>query len=61
MRPFARMHQSVGSGQKQYMAATEWALVLASVAIVVFVTYEMAGHGFSSLIDRIYASLNVAS
>jgi Flp pilus assembly pilin Flp len=61
MRPFARIRQAVDSGQKEYAAATEWALILASVAIVVFVTYEMAGHGFSSLIERIYSSLNTAS
>ena len=36
---------------------TEYALILAAVAIVVFVTYEVMGQDISSLVNKIDSSL----
>jgi Flp pilus assembly pilin Flp len=40
---------------------TEYALILAAVAVVVFVTYEVMGQDISSLVNKIDSDLSTAS
>jgi Flp pilus assembly pilin Flp len=40
---------------------TEYALILAAVAVVVFVTYEIMGQDVTSLVDKIDTDLTNAS
>ena len=40
---------------------TEYALILAAVAVVVFVTYEIMGQDISTLVNKIDSDLAVAS
>jgi Flp pilus assembly pilin Flp len=40
---------------------TEYALILAAIAVVVFVTYEVMGQDISSLVNRIDTDLSAAS
>jgi Flp pilus assembly pilin Flp len=40
---------------------TEYALILAAIAVVVFVTYEIMGQDISSLVNRIDTDLSAAS
>jgi Flp pilus assembly pilin Flp len=40
---------------------TEYALILAAVAVVVFVTYEVMGQDISSLVNKIDTDLSTAS
>lgn len=40
---------------------TEYALILAAVAVVVFVTYEVMGQKIGTLVNRIDSDLAVAS
>lgn len=40
---------------------TEYALILAAIAVVVFVTYEIMGQDISSLVNRIDTDLSTAS
>ncbi|HVC44348.1 MAG TPA: hypothetical protein VND20_05980 [Candidatus Binataceae bacterium] len=39
---------------------TEYALILAAVAIVVFVTYEVMGQDIGSLVNKIDSSLSTS-
>jgi Flp pilus assembly pilin Flp len=50
-------HKGLGKGQTM----TEYALILAAVAIVVFVTYETMGQDIGSLVNKIDSSLTTAS
>jgi Flp pilus assembly pilin Flp len=40
---------------------TEYALILAAVAVVVFVTYEVMGQDISSLVNKVDSDLSSAS
>jgi len=40
---------------------TEYALILAAVAVVVFVTYEVMGQKVGTLVNRIDSDLAIAS
>ena len=40
---------------------TEYALILAAVAVVVFVTYEVMGQDISSLVNKVDSDLSAAS
>ena len=40
---------------------TEYALILAAVAVVVFVTYEVMGQDISALVNKIDSDLSTAS
>jgi Flp pilus assembly pilin Flp len=40
---------------------TEYALILAAVAVVVFVTYEVMGQDITSLVQNIDSDLSAAS
>jgi len=40
---------------------TEYALILAAVAVVVFVTYEIMGQDISALVNKIDSDLSAAS
>ncbi len=50
------LHKRLGEGQTM----TEYALILAAVAIVVFVTYEVMGQDIGSLVNRIDAALTAS-
>jgi Flp pilus assembly pilin Flp len=39
---------------------TEYALILAAVAIVVFITYEVMGQDITSLVNRVDTALNTS-
>jgi Flp pilus assembly pilin Flp len=39
---------------------TEYALILAAVAIVVFITYEVMGQDISSLVNRVDSALTTS-
>jgi Flp pilus assembly pilin Flp len=40
---------------------TEYALILAAVAVVVFVTYEVMGHDITALVNSVDSDLSSAS
>jgi Flp pilus assembly pilin Flp len=42
-------------------AMTEYALILAAVAVVVFVTYEVMGQRITKLVNSIDSDLSIAS
>jgi Flp pilus assembly pilin Flp len=50
-------HKRLSKGQTM----TEYALILAAVAVVVFVTYEVMGQDISSLVNFIDSDLATAS
>ena len=50
-------HKSLSKGQTM----TEYALILAAVAIVVFVTYQTMGNDIGSLVNGINTDLTTAS
>jgi len=50
-------HKGLSKGQTM----TEYALILAAVAVVVFVTYETMGNDIGSLVNTIDTDLTTAS
>jgi Flp pilus assembly pilin Flp len=50
-------HKRLTKGQTM----TEYALILAAVAVVVFVTYEVMGQDITSLVQKIDSDLAAAS
>ena len=50
-------HKGLSKGQTM----TEYALILAAVAVVVFVTYEVMGQDISTLVNGIDSDLTSAS
>jgi Flp pilus assembly pilin Flp len=50
-------HKRLTKGQTM----TEYALILAAVAVVVFVTYEIMGQDISALVNKIDSDLSTAS
>jgi Flp pilus assembly pilin Flp len=50
-------HKGLSKGQTM----TEYALILAAVAVVVFVTYEVMGQDISTLVTAIDSDLSSAS
>jgi Flp pilus assembly pilin Flp len=50
-------HKNLSKGQTM----TEYALILAAVAVVVFVTYEVMGQDITSLVQNIDSDLSSAS
>lgn len=50
-------HKRLSKGQTM----TEYALILAAVAVVVFVTYEVMGQDITSLVQNIDSDLTSAS
>jgi Flp pilus assembly pilin Flp len=57
VKSLIRIREGLGKGQTM----TEYALILAAVAIVVFVTYEVMGQDIGSLVSRIDNALTSAS
>ena len=53
----SELHKRMTKGQTM----TEYALILAAVAVVVFVTYEVMGQDISSLVNGIDSDLTGAS
>ena len=53
----SELHKRLTKGQTM----TEYALILAAVAVVVFVTYEVMGQDISTLVNRIDSDLTSAS
>jgi Flp pilus assembly pilin Flp len=51
------LHKGLTKGQTM----TEYALILAAVAVVVFVTYEVMGQDISALVNVIDSDLSAAS
>jgi Flp pilus assembly pilin Flp len=51
------LHKRLTKGQTM----TEYALILAAVAVVVFVTYEVMGQDISTLVNAIDSDLTSAS
>ena len=59
-RTFVRMREfqkRLGKGQTM----TEYALILAAVAVVVFVTYEVMGQDITALVNSVDSDLSSAS
>jgi Flp pilus assembly pilin Flp len=50
-------HKGLSKGQTM----TEYALILAAVAVVVFITYEVMGQDISALVNVIDSDLSAAS
>ena len=50
-------HKGLSKGQTM----TEYALIMAAVAVVVFVTYQTMGNDISSLVNKINTDLTTAS
>ena len=50
-------HKALGKGQTM----TEYALIMAAVAVVVFVTYQTMGNDIGSLVNKINTDLTTAS
>jgi Flp pilus assembly pilin Flp len=51
------VHRGLSKGQTM----TEYALILAAVAVVVFVTYEVMGQDISALVNVIDSDLSAAA
>jgi Flp pilus assembly pilin Flp len=49
--------REMGKRLSQGQTMTEYALILAAVAIVVFITYEVMGQNISKLVNNIDSSL----
>jgi Flp pilus assembly pilin Flp len=47
--------------RRQGQTMTEYALILAAIAIVVFVVYEVMGQDIGSLVDKVDTALTSAS
>jgi Flp pilus assembly pilin Flp len=50
-------HKALSKGQTM----TEYALIMAAVAVVVFITYETMGQDIGSLVNRVNTDLTAAS
>ena len=50
-------HKGLGKGQTM----TEYALIMAAVAVVVFITYQTMGNDIGSLVNKINTDLTTAS
>ncbi len=50
-------HKGLNKGQTM----TEYALILAAVAVVVFITYEIMGQDITSMVNKIDTDLTSAS
>ncbi len=50
-------HKSLSKGQTM----TEYALIMAAVAVVVFITYETMGQDIGSLVNSVNTDLTTAS
>lgn len=50
-------HKGLNKGQTM----TEYALILAAIAVVVFVTYQVMGNDIGSLVNKIDTDLTTAS
>ena len=50
-------HKGLNKGQTM----TEYALILAAVAVVVFITYEVMGQDITSMVNKIDTDLTSAS
>ncbi len=48
-------------GFRRGQTMTEYALIMAAVAIVVFATYELMGNDISSLVNKVNTDLTAAS
>ena len=64
MESFEKIYVRVREFQKRLskgQTMTEYALILAAVAVVVFVTYEVMGQDISALVNTIDSDLSTAS
>ena len=52
--------RELGKRLSKGQTMTEYALILAAVAIVVFITYEVMGQDITSLVNRIDTSLTTS-
>jgi len=52
--------RELGKRLSKGQTMTEYALILAAVAIVVFITYEMMGQDITSLVNRIDTALTTS-
>jgi Flp pilus assembly pilin Flp len=50
-------HKGLNQGQTM----TEYALILAAVAVVVFITYEIMGQDITSMVNKVDTDLTTAS
>jgi Flp pilus assembly pilin Flp len=50
-------HKALSKGQTM----TEYALIMAAVAVVVFITYETMGQDIGSLVNKVNTDLTAAS
>jgi Flp pilus assembly pilin Flp len=50
-------HKGLNKGQTM----TEYALILAAVAVVVFITYEIMGQDITSMVNKVDTDLTTAS
>ena len=63
MEKMTRMYlkaRELGQRLKKGQTMTEYALILAAVAIVVFITYEVMGQDITSLVNRIDTALTTS-
>jgi len=63
MEKMTRMYlkaRELGKRLSKGQTMTEYALILAAVAIVVFITYEVMGQDISTLVNRIYTALTTS-
>ena len=63
MEKMTRMYlkaRELGKRIKKGQTMTEYALILAAVAIVVFITYEVMGQDITSLVNRIDTALTTS-
>ena len=51
------LHKALSKGQTM----TEYALILAAIAVVVFVTYQVMGNDIGSLVNTVDTDLTTAS
>jgi Flp pilus assembly pilin Flp len=60
MNTLTRLYLKLREKQKG-QTMTEYALIMAAVAIVVFATYEVMGQDISSLVNKVNTDLTTAS
>jgi Flp pilus assembly pilin Flp len=60
MNTLIRLYLKLREKQKG-QTMTEYALIMAAVAIVVFATYEVMGQDISSLVNKVNTDLTTAS
>jgi Flp pilus assembly pilin Flp len=63
MEKMTRMYlkaRELGKRLSKGQTMTEYALILAAVAIVVFITYEVMGQDISTLVNRIDTALTTS-